>query len=160
MWSYFSTGCHQGAPQKIWDVAIPYAGSTTPNTSKLQSEFHKLLKASLQTSTADIYQRNWNAFRLFHSNTLHKELQFPSSLQNVCLFIIHLHQKGLQYWTIKTYTSTISFIHKLHHLPDPTTTFLVSKALHVWEQGKPSTPQIKPIHDSLTKLALHQPLWQ
>jgi hypothetical protein len=58
---------------------------------------------------------------------MHVTLPVPP--QQIVLFIAHLNNIGLQYSTIRSYISAISFTHRLAHSPDPTTSLVVTKTL-------------------------------
>ena len=118
------------------------------------------MKRSLSASTAESYQRNWSSYLTFCSEVLKIHSTFPSSQHNIAMFITHLHDKGLAYRTIKTYLSAISFIHKLHNVPDPCATFLVTKALqgvkNMPSQGRrPLRPITKDILNRMTQALQH-----
>lgn len=106
-----------------------------------------ILASSVKASTASIYQRNWEAFHTFSTTTLQRSDALPADPADVCLYITHLHQKGLSYKTIVTYTSSISFVHKLYGKSDPTAAFIVTKTLHGLKNRLTHTPsrQLSPI---------------
>jgi integrase len=110
-----------------------------------------LLTASLKSSTAKTYQRNWEAFHSFANNILQQQSPFPADPVTVSLFISHLNKQKLSYTTVKTYTFAISFIHRIQQQPDPTTALIVTKAFTGLKNkaAKSARPQLLPITRSL-----------
>ena len=77
---------------------------------------------------------------------------FPIPINHLCLFMIHLHNLNLSPATIRTYLSAISFVHKLHQQPDPSSTYVIGKTLQgIRNQQQTPQPQLLPI----TKPILH-----
>lgn len=102
-----------------------------------------------------IYQRNWQAFHQFCLNTLERPHPLPAEPTDICLFLTHLTQKGLAYRTVTTYTSAISFVHKMRQYPDPTIAYIVHKTLQGIRNktSTTTTRQLSPItRDILKKL--------
>ena len=93
-----------------------------------------------------MYKHHWDCFTSFQSTSL-CDVSFPASPHSVALFIIHLSQRKLAIRTIRTYTSAISYVHKLNNQIDPTNSFLVSKAiLGLQNQNQQSQrPPLQPI---------------
>ena len=93
---------------------------------------NQLIKTSLAPSTHNSYARAWELYRLCA-----KELKIeyddlnsiPLSVENVLLYIGFLSLKGYAPTTILTYTSALSFVHKLKGVTDPTASFVVQKAI-------------------------------
>ncbi len=54
---------------------------------------------------------------------------FPASPAHLMLYITYLNNLGYSHSTIVTKISALSFFYKLHGLPDPTSHFLVTRAL-------------------------------
>ena len=69
----------------------------------------------------------------------------PIPMSVVAFFICHLHQKGTSPKSTLTYLSAISYVHKLHVLPDPTKGFLVQKLLVGVQRLSPSSDVRLPI---------------
>lgn len=110
-----------------------------------------------------IYQRNWQTFLDFCYTTLKLSSPLPAEPAHVCLFLTQLTQKGLAYRTITTYTSAISFVHKMGQHRDPTSTFVVHKTLQgIQNQASRTTGrQLSPItRDILNKLVSALPAAQ
>ena len=120
---------------------------STPETRELQSGLHSILASALKPATTKVYQRNWEAFHNFCINTLKRTHALPADPTDVCLFLTHLAQKGLAYRTITTYTSAISFVHKMQQHSDPAAAFVVHKTLQGIRNNPASTPsrQLSPI---------------
>ena len=93
-------------------------------------------------STKKAYIRNWNYFYNFLENITQQVPVLPVHTQHVALFIAHLYNQNLRSSTIKSYISTISFVHKIGNLEDPTKTFLIKKAI-IGQKRKESKPSYK-----------------
>ena len=88
-----------------------------------------ILNSSIQESTNIIYLKHWKAYKIFCKKHIKGSKKLPFDDRSVAFFIAHLHPKHLQVGTIRSYLSAISFQHKLHCQLDPTTSFIVQKAL-------------------------------
>ena len=88
-----------------------------------------ILNSSIQESTNITYLRHWKAYKKNCKNHIKGSKKLPFDDKSVALFIAHPHSKHLQVGTIRSYLSAISFQHKLHCQLDPTTSFIVQKAL-------------------------------
>ena len=110
---------------------MPFTGTypSTPETRSLQIGLQSILASVLKPASVKVYQRNWEAFHQFCTTTLKRPHALPADATDLCLFLTHLAQKGLAYRTITTYTSAISFVHKMHQYPDPSAVFIVNKTL-------------------------------
>ena len=121
-----------------------------PPAIQLQTQLDSTLRASLQPSTANSYQHHWQSFQRFVTYHLQQPSAFPALVNHICLFLIHLHNASLTHNTIRTYLSAISFVHKLHNHPDPTTAFVVSKTMQgIRNQETPTNNQLLPITKSV-----------
>lgn len=76
-----------------------------------------------------MYLKHWQAFTTFVTSSLLSTVTFPIEPTQVALFATHLHQSQLQYSTIRSYLSAISFVSKCKQENDPVSSFLVSKTL-------------------------------
>ena len=83
------------------------------------------------------YQRVWSHFKLFLSTVLHQPPSLPILHLQLVLYIASLAKDGYSPATITSYMSALSFLHKLHHLPDPTTSFVVTKMLKGYRKLAP-----------------------
>jgi len=92
-----------------------------------------------------MYQRHWDSFTTFCASTL-QNTSFPAAPTSVALFITHLSQRNLAIRTIRTYTSAISFVHKLNGHIDPATSFLVTKTIQgLSNSAPPGRTPLRPI---------------
>ena len=107
----------------------------------------------MQQTTQDAYLHHWNALTSFMSDILHTKTELPINTHVVALFISHLYSKNLQYSTIRTYVSAISYVHKMTANTDPTTSFFIQKLLQgIKNQSQHFRSPLKPI----TKDMLHK----
>ena len=83
----------------------------------------------MSKSTIRSYIRHWHYFQLFLTNSIQATTALPIPSLNIALFIAHLHDKHLASSTIRSYITTISFMHKLGNFTDPTKSCLITKAL-------------------------------
>lgn len=79
-------------------------------------------------STWSLYQRALTSLEEFRKKFA-LAISFPVEPITLGLFLSHLHAQNYACSTMETYMSAIAYIHKLHGHPDPTTHFLVKKAL-------------------------------
>ena len=64
-------------------------------------------------------------------------------MAQVILYVANLAEQGARPTTVATQLSALSFIHKLRGLPDPTTTFIVSKMIQgLRHTSKPPTARL------------------
>ena len=88
-----------------------------------------LISSSLSASTTKNYNTTLREYSAFISKLHPNVSPFPANPGHLVYYIAHLFQKGLVSSTIVTKLSPISYYHKLKSFPDPTTSFLVQKAL-------------------------------
>jgi hypothetical protein len=106
----------------------------------------------LAQSSIKTYNRAWVLFlefaELFH--VLQRgRLSLPVSVANLSLYVSFLDHKGLAPTTISTYTSAISFRHKLAGVPDPTSAFVIQKLLQATRFNKRAMDTRLPITEDL-----------
>ena len=106
------------------------------------------LKQSLAASSQSAYNKYWQDFTSFMTNTL-GEHPVPASDHSVSLYIVHLNARQLQTSSIRNYLSAIAFVHKLHNMPDPTSSFLIQKLLDALKKGDPSKQTRHPITEKI-----------
>ena len=99
------------------------------------------------------YERTWKTLYVkFYSEFRDsRSAFFPVSINNLAVFISYLSARKFASSTISTYVSTLSYVHKLGNLPDPTKNVLVQKLLAA--HGKlHSSPDVRlPIVCSILK---------
>ena len=100
-----------------------------------------------------MYQHHWDTFTTFQLSQLSNN-SFPASPEAVALFTIHLSQKKLAIRTIRTYTSAISYIHKINNFPDPASSFLVAKTIQGLQNQ--NTQSVRSPLLPITRVILHQ----
>ena len=83
----------------------------------------------MSKSTIRSYTRHWHYFQLFLTNRLQATTALPIPTLHIALFIAHLHDKNLSSSTIRSYITTISFMHKLGNFTDPTKACLITKTI-------------------------------
>lgn len=77
-------------------------------------------------STRTTYRRGVTCFDSFRTD-LGLSRDWPAPVKHVVAFIAHLSTEGKASSTICTYTSSLSYIHKLHDWSDPTANFIIQK---------------------------------
>ena len=88
----------------------------------------QLLSSSLSPNTIKSYERTLKSFQEFlwqHGLPLNLPI-LPISL---ALYVTSLYNRNFSFSTISSHLSSISYIHKAYELPDPSKSFLVSRAL-------------------------------
>lgn len=89
----------------------------------------KLINSSLQKSTRQAYAKSWSKLCSFIKYSLKLKITLPISPRHVALYVAHLHTRKLRPSTIKTHMSAISYTHKIMGFNDPTSSFIVVKAI-------------------------------
>jgi hypothetical protein len=107
----------------------PTANPTTqPALGHLRSESARLIFKSLSANTHRAYHAALQKF-----NTFIKEYNLPNlwpiPVHVVLDFIAHMSLQKLSPNTVRLYIIALSYFHKLRQVADPTSSFLVSKAL-------------------------------
>ena len=95
-------------------------------TQQLEIELSKILSNSLAKSTQRTYSYAMGLLSQFVGLT---GIAFPLVPAEMALFVTFLRKNGYKYGTIKTYSSAISFFHKIAGFKDPGTSYLVVKTL-------------------------------
>lgn len=108
--------------------------------------------SAVASNTSTAYERIWRNMATFlHQYCMPTSLPLPVS--TIAVYISFLFAQGKSPKTISTYLSAISFLHKVHCLPDPTKAFLIQKLVAGAYKLKPTTdlrlPITKPILQSL-----------
>ena len=94
-----------------------------------QSSRHHL-KASVSTSTKQLYQRGYT---LLHKFCAIQNVPFslPFTEELICNFNGDLFQQGYSPCTMTSHVSVLRYLHKLFNLPDPTHSFIFRKTIKV-----------------------------
>lgn len=85
------------------------------------------ITASLASSTRNVYSKSAFQLQEFTQTMYPGQSWFPSSVSLICTFITHLLDKVLS--SASVYIVEDCFFHKLFHLRDPTSNFLVRRIL-------------------------------
>ena len=96
------------------------------------SRVNDLIKNAIAPSTSLGYSRAWRLFQTCMQElgvAYHGLASLPLTTQHILLFIGYLNVKKYSPSSILTYLSAISYVHKLKGFSDPTTTFVVQKAI-------------------------------
>lgn len=83
---------------------------TTDIVTTLSDRADFFAKQSLSQNTKRAYQTDWESFRKFCDN--HDLESFPSTPENVCLYLPHLADSGLSIATINRRCTSITAIHE------------------------------------------------
>ncbi|XP_035692093.1 uncharacterized protein LOC118426678 isoform X2 [Branchiostoma floridae] len=146
--SIMSTDRHVSTEVPSYE-SVSNAHSTISTAEQLNHDVNKLLFCSLAPATVTAYRLAWQHFRRF-TLSVHGQLlvHLPIPEMLIGQFATFLHQEGFAPSSITSKLSAISFMHKLHNLPDPTSTFLIRKLVHsiqkhhVPDSRLPITPTI------------------
>ena len=84
---------------------------------------------ALAPSTRQMYATTWQKFKDFIENTLDQQATLPASINQIHLYVAHLHSLHYKHSTILTHLSAISHQHKMRKLPDPTAQYSTAKML-------------------------------
>ena len=102
------------------------------------------MRASLATNTQIAYRNAVAAFNKFRSHH-NFGIQWPAEVMHVQYFIASCFEKGFSPATISSYCSGIAFFHKINHLSDPTSTFIIQKMLEGCRRSRKQTDNRAPI---------------
>lgn len=103
-----------------------------------------MLQASSSANTKAVYQNALKCFSDFRSkySLAHS---WPVPVAHAANFISYCFNQGYSPATVSTYMSSISYIHKLRALDDPTESFLIKKILEGFRRLKSSKDMRAPI---------------
>ena len=107
-----------------------------PVTQQLVSGLKAIVSSSLAPNTWKLYNRAWTVLQDF-GRTVHISV-FPLESYNLGLFISYLFQKGYSTATIRTFVSAIGFYHKVNGLHDPSSSYMIEKAIQGLKKLRPS----------------------
>ena len=107
-----------------------------PVTQQLVSGLKAIVSSSLAPNTWKLYNRAWTVLQDF-GRTVHISV-FPLESYNLGLFISYLFQKGYSTATIRTFVSAIGFYHKVNGLHDPSSSYMVEKAIQGLKKLRPT----------------------
>lgn len=106
----------------------------------------ELVNSSLATRTQQLYRRVWKHFDAFCGQFLTaKDANIPVAIPVLSLYLAYLHKIGYASSTISTYNSALGFFHKLHNVPDPSTSFFILSLLKGVKRKYPSQDNRLPI---------------
>ena len=107
------------------------AGSGGPTTQQLAHHLTELLHSAITKGSRRTYERAWKTYVVEFSAEFcdTRRSLLPVSVNNLAFFISYLSAKKFVSFTISTYVSALSYVHKLGSFPDPTKNFLVQKLL-------------------------------
>jgi hypothetical protein len=132
------------------------ANSTAATIVELQELAGTLITASLSKATQNAYNQVWKKFSEFCKNCGKPEwVSVPVNPYSVILFLTSEFARGLTGASLASYSSALSYVHKIRGLPDPTNTFIVHKLILGAQKSIPRAdirlPITKPL---LTRLIL------
>ena len=109
-----------------------------------------ILSSALAESTRRSYARVWRLLTDFaNQNQLTKQCIPPLSSSFVFLFLTSQAARGIAGKSLLTYTSAISYVHKLRNLPDPTNSLAIRKLLIGAKRCNPSLDMRLPITSNI-----------
>lgn len=112
-----------------------------------------LVNESLTEASKCTYNRALQVYKSFLSENPYLPASMPITAEHYLFFIAHCYIKQLAASTITTYISALSYVHKLHSLPDFSSNFLVKKCLHGYGNSLKTPDKRLPItSDMLEKL--------
>ena len=104
-----------------------------------------LISSALSTNTTKNYNATLKEYSSFIAKLQPSSQPFPANPGHLVYYIAHLFQRGLVSSTITTKLSSISYFHKIKSYPDPTSSFIVQKALSGAKKLSPSGDSRIPI---------------
>ena len=90
----------------------------------------RLLNAALAPSTTQSYKNALHHYTLFHSTFYPTDPVLPVSVEKLAQFVAVCNSRGLKASTITSFTSAISYFHKIQGAESPSDSFLIKKILH------------------------------
>ena len=114
-----------------------------------------LLLGSMSTSTKCQYRRVFHLLVSFQHECFPKATIWPATKGTVASFVAYLYSKKLAPTTISTYISTLSSMHKISGLPDPSSSFLVKKMILGMQKQSRSLEKRLPITKDILDRLLH-----
>ena len=118
-----------------------------------------LISSALSSSTTKSYNATLQDYSRFISTLTPNAKIFPATPGHIVYYIAHLHQRGLVASTITSKLSPIAYFHKINQYQDPTSSFIVQKALSGVKKLSPSgdsrLPISIPMLDSLMSQVRH-----
>lgn len=102
----------------------------------LEVELNHLISSSMAEKTWKTYRTAAESLHSFRSQINLPDI-WPVPLNDLLFYIAHLSLQGRSYSSVLTYLSGISYFHKIHNLPDPTKSFLVSKTVEGLKRNNP-----------------------
>lgn len=119
----------------------------------------ELIKSSLAPSTRSAYDTSITQYKAFSLDISPNTPPIPASVGILLKYIAFLDRQGQSSSYISTKLSALAYIHRIKKLPDPTTDFLVLKAMSGVRKLNPShdtrTPLTTDILDMIIKSANH-----
>ncbi len=95
----------------------------------LDKTISKLIRGSLTESSHVIYDRTINQFISFCKSLDSNFIGLPASVDHVLHFLAETFDNNTKYSSMSSKLCIISYYHKLYKLPDPTTEFIVKRAM-------------------------------
>ena len=105
----------------------------------------QLIAANLSESSLSTYRRAWRVFQEFSILILKQTEHFPTTTDNLALFIAYLANKNYAASTVLTYVSALGYAHRLASLPDPSRSELIQLALRGYSKMNPILDSRLPI---------------
>ena len=105
----------------------------------------QLIAANLSESSLSTYRRAWRVFHEFSILILKQTEHFPTTTDNLALFIAYLANKNYAASTVLTYVSALGYAHRLASLPDPSRSELIQLALRGYSKMNPILDSRLPI---------------
>ena len=115
-----------------------------------------LISSALSTATTKSYNNTIQEYSKFISSMAPSSTIFPATPGHIVFYISHLFQKGLVASTITSKLSPIAYYHKINSYPDPTSSFIVQKALLGAKKLAPSGDSRLPISIPMLEKLMHQ----
>ena len=120
----------------------------------LEAEAFRLLESSQAKSTQTTYTRGVAYFDSFRVKC-GLSVQWPASVQDVIAFISHLSIEGKSPSSMNTYTSAISYVHKLNGWDDPCKSFIIGKLKEGAKRARKRPDCRRPITLQILRQLLH-----
>lgn len=118
-----------------------------------------LVQSALAPTSSQIYAKGWSQFHGFCIEHLAFAPSLPVSPQPLARYVAFLFQQGYAPATIRSRISPISYFHKLHALPDPSSSFFMTKLLQGCANLRPrADPRLPITRDILHRLIISLPV--
>ncbi len=94
-------------------------GGRSGTYTRFTARVVEIMERSIKPKTTRLYQRSWGMFNNFTQGVYGKGIALPLSENQIVMFIALMEEQGYGRVTIRTFTSALSYLHKMKGLSDP-----------------------------------------